>query len=183
MPTAARPRRKILADVFAVGDSWFRSGDLMRRDRRGYFYFVDRIGDTFRWKGENVSTSEVAETHHHLRRRRRGQCLWREGRRRRRPRRHGGGGRQGRFRFRRLPPRTFTKGCRRTPGRSSSGCRPRSTPRRRSSSASSTSSATASTRKGSAILSISMTPLRAASCRSTLRSTAASRTARSGCSR
>ena len=33
----------------------------MRRDEHGYFYFVDRIGDTFRWKGENVATSEVAE--------------------------------------------------------------------------------------------------------------------------
>jgi fatty-acyl-CoA synthase len=53
--------KKILRDVFLAGDMWFRSGDLMRRDDRGYFYFVDRIGDTFRWKGENVSTSEVAE--------------------------------------------------------------------------------------------------------------------------
>ena len=33
----------------------------MRKDKRGYFYFVDRVGDTFRWKGENVSTSEVSE--------------------------------------------------------------------------------------------------------------------------
>ena len=53
--------KKILRDVFTPGDAWFRTGDLMRRDRRGYFYFIDRIGDTFRWKGENVSTSEVAE--------------------------------------------------------------------------------------------------------------------------
>jgi len=52
---------KILRDVFEPGDAWFRTGDLMRRDRHGYFYFVDRIGDTFRWKGENVSTAEVAE--------------------------------------------------------------------------------------------------------------------------
>ncbi|MFV2092223.1 MAG: AMP-binding protein [Hyphomicrobiales bacterium] len=52
---------KILHDVFEDGDLWFRTGDLMRRDALGYFYFVDRIGDTFRWKGENVSTSEVAE--------------------------------------------------------------------------------------------------------------------------
>jgi fatty-acyl-CoA synthase len=53
--------KKILRDVFVPGDMWFRSGDLMRRDRRGYYFFVDRIGDTFRWKGENISTSEVAE--------------------------------------------------------------------------------------------------------------------------
>jgi fatty-acyl-CoA synthase len=57
----AATERKILRDAFARGDSWFRTGDLMRRDARGYYFFVDRIGDTFRWKGENVSTSEVAE--------------------------------------------------------------------------------------------------------------------------
>ena len=52
--------RKILRNVFEKGDAWYRTGDLMRRDARGFFYFVDRIGDTFRWKGENVATSEVA---------------------------------------------------------------------------------------------------------------------------
>ena len=51
--------RKMLHDVFKKGDVWFGTGDLMRRDEHGYFYFVDRIGDTFRWKGENVSTGEV----------------------------------------------------------------------------------------------------------------------------
>lgn len=53
--------KKILRDVFEKGDIWFRTGDLMKRDNLGYFYFIDRIGDTFRWKGENVATSEVAE--------------------------------------------------------------------------------------------------------------------------
>ncbi|MGB5723479.1 MAG: long-chain-acyl-CoA synthetase [Parasphingorhabdus sp.] len=53
--------KKILRDVFEKGDAWFRSGDLMSRDRAGYIYFKDRIGDTFRWKGENVATNEVAE--------------------------------------------------------------------------------------------------------------------------
>ena len=53
--------RKILRHVFEPDDAYFRTGDLLRMDEDGYFYFVDRIGDTFRWKGENVSTSEVAE--------------------------------------------------------------------------------------------------------------------------
>lgn len=57
----ADTQKKILTDVFEKGDRWFRTGDLMKRDAQGYFYFIDRIGDTFRWKGENVATSEVAE--------------------------------------------------------------------------------------------------------------------------
>jgi fatty-acyl-CoA synthase len=53
--------KKILRDVFNAGDAWYRSGDLLRQDAEGYFYFIDRIGDTYRWKSENVSTQEVAE--------------------------------------------------------------------------------------------------------------------------
>ena len=59
--SAEATEKKILRDVRKRGDAWFRSGDLLRKDEQGYFYFVDRIGDTFRWKGENVSTQEVAE--------------------------------------------------------------------------------------------------------------------------
>jgi fatty-acyl-CoA synthase len=51
--------RKVLRDVFKRGDAWYRTGDLMRRDARGFYYFVDRVGETYRWKGENVSTAEV----------------------------------------------------------------------------------------------------------------------------
>jgi fatty-acyl-CoA synthase len=57
---AEASEKKILRDVFTPGDAWFRTGDLMRKDERGFFYFVDRVGDTFRWKGENVAASEVA---------------------------------------------------------------------------------------------------------------------------
>jgi len=57
----AASAQKILRDVFQPGDAWFRTGDLMRQDAQGYFYFVDRCGDTFRWKGENVATAEVAD--------------------------------------------------------------------------------------------------------------------------
>jgi fatty-acyl-CoA synthase len=56
---AAASAKKILRDVFTPGDAWYRTGDLMRQDAQGFFYFVDRVGDTFRWKGENVSTTEV----------------------------------------------------------------------------------------------------------------------------
>jgi fatty-acyl-CoA synthase len=57
----AASEKKVLHNVFERGDAWFATGDLLRTDADGYFYFVDRIGDTFRWKGENVSTNEVAE--------------------------------------------------------------------------------------------------------------------------
>ena len=52
---------KIMRDVMKKGDAWFRTGDVIRWDKEGRFYFCDRIGDTFRWKSENVSTSEVQE--------------------------------------------------------------------------------------------------------------------------
>ena len=53
--------KKILTDVLVKGDRYFRTGDLLRQEADGWVYFVDRIGDTFRWKGENVSTNEVSE--------------------------------------------------------------------------------------------------------------------------
>lgn len=51
--------KKVIRDVFKKGDAWFRSGDLLRMDQDQLLYFVDRLGDTFRWKSENVSASEV----------------------------------------------------------------------------------------------------------------------------
>jgi acyl-CoA synthetase (AMP-forming)/AMP-acid ligase II len=54
-------RRKILEGVFREEDRWFDTGDLVALHEHGWISFADRVGDTFRWKGENVSTNEVAE--------------------------------------------------------------------------------------------------------------------------
>ena len=59
--------RKILRNAFENGDAWFNTGDLLRTVDAGFtlgyphYQFVDRVGDTFRWKSENVSTNEVGE--------------------------------------------------------------------------------------------------------------------------
>lgn len=64
---AQASEKKILRDVFEEGDAWFNTGDLIRKVDVGFalgkehYQFVDRIGDTFRWKSENVSTNEVGE--------------------------------------------------------------------------------------------------------------------------
>uniref|UniRef100_A0A3Q1JI98 Very long-chain fatty acid transport protein n=1 Tax=Anabas testudineus TaxID=64144 RepID=A0A3Q1JI98_ANATE len=52
-------KKKIAHNVFSMGDSAYLSGDVMVMDEYGYIYFRDRSGDTFRWRGENVSTTEV----------------------------------------------------------------------------------------------------------------------------
>lgn len=52
--------KKVLRDVLTKGDAWFRTGDALRWSSDGRLYFSDRLGDTFRWKGENVSTMEVS---------------------------------------------------------------------------------------------------------------------------
>ncbi|KAI9716069.1 MAG: hypothetical protein M1828_000480 [Chrysothrix sp. TS-e1954] len=54
-------QKRFVTDAFQKGDLWFRSGDMMRQDRDGRAYFVDRLGDTFRWKSENVSTNEISD--------------------------------------------------------------------------------------------------------------------------
>jgi len=58
---AKATQSKVVTDVFRRGDRYFNSGDLLTAQPDGWVSFVDRIGDTFRWKGENVSTNEVAE--------------------------------------------------------------------------------------------------------------------------
>ncbi|XP_054613768.1 long-chain fatty acid transport protein 6 isoform X1 [Dunckerocampus dactyliophorus] len=53
--------KKLVKDVFRMGDVYFNTGDLLLQDQRDFLYFCDRVGDTFRWKGENVSTMEVSD--------------------------------------------------------------------------------------------------------------------------
>ena len=53
--------KKFARDVFRKGDLFYRSGDSLKRSVDGKWTFLDRLGDTFRWKGENVSTAEVSE--------------------------------------------------------------------------------------------------------------------------
>ncbi|POI21884.1 hypothetical protein CIB84_014369, partial [Bambusicola thoracicus] len=57
-----KTEKKILRDVFVKGDTYFNSGDLLMMDQEKFLYFQDRVGDTFRWKGENVATTEVEAT-------------------------------------------------------------------------------------------------------------------------
>ena len=56
---AGATEAKVLRNVFKRGDAWFNTGDLVRHQGLHHMQFVDRLGDTFRWKGENVATTEV----------------------------------------------------------------------------------------------------------------------------
>ena len=58
----SQTQNKIMTDVFKKGDKYFRTGDFVKMDEEGYVYFNDRTGDTFRWRGENVSTTEIENT-------------------------------------------------------------------------------------------------------------------------
>ena len=58
---ASATERKVIRNAFKTGDAYFNTGDMLRMDRLRRLYFVDRMGDSFRWKGENVSTLEVQE--------------------------------------------------------------------------------------------------------------------------
>ncbi|KAL9131960.1 MAG: hypothetical protein Q9217_000240 [Psora testacea] len=62
----AATRKKLVQDVFQKGDIWYRSGDALRRTPDGRWFFLDRLGDTYRWKSENVSTAEVAQVIGHF---------------------------------------------------------------------------------------------------------------------
>ncbi|CAI9716837.1 very long-chain acyl-CoA synthetase-like [Octopus vulgaris] len=54
--------QKIVTDVLKKGDKFFNFGDVLFLDKDYFVYFKDRIGDTFRWKGENVATQDITET-------------------------------------------------------------------------------------------------------------------------
>ncbi|XP_023669629.2 long-chain fatty acid transport protein 2-like isoform X1 [Paramormyrops kingsleyae] len=58
---AQQTEKKVLRDVFQKGDAYFNTGDLLRSDHDNFIYFQDRVGDTYRWKGENVATTEVSD--------------------------------------------------------------------------------------------------------------------------
>jgi fatty-acyl-CoA synthase len=88
---AAATGARLLHDVFRRGDTWFDSGDLVRDQGFRHIAFVDRVGDTFRWKGENVATTEVERAIGAVKGGGAGQRVWRSCRAQRRPRRHGGG--------------------------------------------------------------------------------------------
>ena len=96
--------KKLVRDAFKEGDTWFNTGDLMRSQGFGHAAFTDRLGDTFRWKGENVATTEVEAAVSTRLADRGGHRVRRRGRRCGRSRRHGRDPAQGRRGVRRQGP-------------------------------------------------------------------------------